>query len=208
MNLGLIGEETQGDRVDGGVAPSFVVESTRAIQVIKVGRVFFAPEEFHVSDLEVGPEMTRRVSVGTSRVLRTQFVILQPTHHVVIGQVGRVGGKELLRLRPQVRDTFGGIEEVDGESVGDVAVLHEAEYVIVDVAEELDLGLNTPVVAVLLEGRVLVEHSAVPPAHVVIGDLIAVLNALLLQHFSRFAEEVLVDKVGHIPMFLGNLLCS
>lgn len=51
---------------------------------------------------------------------------------------------------PKVRDTLRCVEKVDREAVGLVAVLHEPEDIVVNVAEELDLGFNAPVVAVLL----------------------------------------------------------
>lgn len=55
------------------------------VEVVKVSRVFVAPEEVHVANLEVGPEMAGRVSVGIAGVFGSELVIGQPCHHVIIG---------------------------------------------------------------------------------------------------------------------------
>lgn len=136
--------------MDRSVTPSFVEEATSVIEIVKVSRVFVPPEEVHVANLEVGPEMAGRVSVGIAGVFGSELVISQPCHHIIIGEVGRIRGEELLRCWPKFRDTLGCVEKVDRETVGLVAVLHEPEDIVVNVAEELDLGLNAPVVAVLL----------------------------------------------------------
>ena len=78
-------------------------------------------------------------------------------------------GDEFLRLRPQGGNALRCVVEVDGETVGFIVVLHPAENVIVDVAEEMDFGLDAPVVADVFEGGVFVEHAAVPAAHLVVG---------------------------------------
>ena len=83
--------------------------------------------------------------------------------------VFRMCGDEFLRLRPQGRNAIRRIVEVDGEAVSFIMVLHPTENVIVDVAEEMDFGLDAPVVADVFESGVFVEHAAVPAAHLVVG---------------------------------------
>ena len=78
-------------------------------------------------------------------------------------------GDEFFRLRPQGGNALWRVVEVDGEAVGLVVVLHPAENVIVDFTEEVDFGLDTPVVADVFESGVSVEHAAVPAAHLVVG---------------------------------------
>lgn len=110
--------------------------------------------------------------------------------------------KELLRLGPKRRDTLGSVKQIDRKTVCLVVVLHVAKHVVVDVTEELNLGFNAPVVAGVLEGWVLVEHATVPATHLVVGQLFAVLDALLLQHRRRLFDDIIVDPFGHIPVFL------
>lgn len=173
--------------------------------MIEVSRILFSPEKLHITDLKVGPEVASRVSICSISVLWSQLVVRQPVQHIVVGQISRVRGKELLRLWPESGDTLGSVEKVDGETVCYVAVLYESEDIIINVTEKLNLGLDTPVVTVVLKGRVLIEEAAVPAAHLMVGDLIAILNALLLQHLGGFAEEVHVDPIGDIPVFLRYL---
>lgn len=80
-----------------------------------------------------------------------------------------MGGQEFQRLGPQGGDTLWGVVEVDGEAVGFVAIGHVAEHVVIDVAEEVDFGLHTPVVARVGEGRVVVEEAGIPSTHLVVG---------------------------------------
>lgn len=168
--------------MNGSITPAFVEESTGAIQVLEVRFVLFAAEEVKIADFEVGPEVAGGVSIGALGVLGTGHVIRNPLPHVVVAEVRRIGGEESLSLGPKGRDTLWCVIEVDGETVGLVAILHVSEHIVVDVAEELDIGLNAPVVAVACESRVLVEHAAVPATHLVVGDLGAVLDVLFLQH--------------------------
>lgn len=67
-------------------------------------------------------------------------------------------------------------------------VLHVAEDIIIDVAEEMHFGLYPPVVAYIFEGRVAVEETAVPATHLVVGDHGAVLSAFFGEHAAAFAH--------------------
>ncbi len=113
---------------------------------------------------------------------------------------------EFLGLRPQRWYTLGRVVKVYSEAVGLVVVLHPAEYIVVYVAEEMYLWLNAPVVANVFEGRVFVEHAAVPSAHLMVRYEGTVLDILFLQHFGGLIEEVAVDPVGNCPMLFGDNL--
>lgn len=207
MDVGGIGEKTNAEGVDGSITPALVEESTGAIQVLEVRLVLFAAEEVEITDLEVRPEVAGGVSIRGLGVLGTSHVIRNPLPHVVVAEVRRVGGEESLGFGPKGRDTLRCVVQVDGEAVGLVAILHVTEHIVVDIAEELDIGFDAPVVAVVFEGRVFVEHAAVPATHLVVGDLGAILDVLFLQKLCRLAEEVHIDPFWDVPVFLGHKFC-
>ena len=188
------------------ITPSFVKEPTGTIQVLEVGFILFTPEEIQVTDFKVGPEVAGGVTIGIPGVIRSELVVRQPFHHVILGNVGRVCGNELLSFGPEIRDTLRCIEQVDSKAVSDVVVLHVPENIVVDIAEKLNLGLHAPVVAEVVEDRMLVKHSTVPSAHQMIGHLVTILDALLLQHLRRLVEGIHVDPVRNRPMLLGYFL--
>lgn len=53
VHLAGIFKETQSNRVDRGITPSFIEEATSAIEVVEVGLVSFAAEEIHVANFKV-----------------------------------------------------------------------------------------------------------------------------------------------------------
>lgn len=82
-------------------------------------------------------------------------------------------------------------------------VLHVPENIVVDVAEEVHFGLDAPVIADVFQGRMSVEHSGVPAAHLVVGDFVAVLDLLFGENLGGFLEKVVVDPVGDGPVVFG-----
>lgn len=117
-------------------------------------------------------------------------------------------GEEFRGLGPESWDRFGRIVEVDGKSVGLVVVCHVAEDVVVDVAEEMDLGLYSPVELCVCERRMLVEEPGVPAAHLVVGFHGAVLDVVLFENFGGFLEDLLVDPRGYFPVFFWDQFYS
>lgn len=111
-------------------------------------------------------------------------------------------GDELGCFGPQGRDRLRGIVECDGKAVGLIIILHVTEDVVVNVAEEVHIRLDSPVVLRILQGRVLIEKSAIPPAHLMVRDLIGVLNIVLFQDLDGFLIEVVVDPRWCIPMLV------
>lgn len=163
--------------------------------MIEIILIRLTSPKVHIRDLEIAPEMTRRVPVRFLVVLRPPLFVLEPCTRIdsVVFDIFRVSVEEFEGLRPKGGNGLRGIVEVDGEAVGFVVVLHVAENVVVDVAEEVDFGFHSPVVAYVFEGGMVVEETAVPAAHLVVGDHIAVLDVLLGKHLSTFFEEVHVD---------------
>lgn len=141
------------------ISPSLVKESPGAIQMLEIFLVYLAPPKFHVSNLEIAPEMTCRVAVRLNIMLRPPNAIFQPLARIVFILIFRVRGQELERLGPEGGNALRRIVQVDGESVRFIVVGHVAEHVIINVAEEVDVGLHAPVIARVGEGRVMVEET-------------------------------------------------
>lgn len=181
MNLASVFKQTQGNAVNGRISPSLVEEAARAVEVIEVVFVRLAAPKLHVGNLKVAPEVARRETVGGLVVGGSSGVVRHPLDCVVVVEVVWVIGEELDRLGPQRGQRLGVVVQVDGEAVRLVVVVHVAEDVVVDIAEEVDVGFYAPVVAGVFEGRVLVEEAAVPTAHLVVRDHLGVLHAVLLQ---------------------------
>lgn len=89
-------------------------------------------------------------------------------------------GDEFGGLRPQCRDRCGSIVEVDGEAIGLIVVCHEAEDIVVNVAEEVYLGLDAPVELGVLQRRVFVKEATIPATHLMVGFQVGILNVIML----------------------------
>ena len=135
------------------------------------------------------------------------LIIRDPVLCIIRVQSIWMFGQELLGLRPKRRNCLGRIVQVDREAIGFVAVLHIAENVVVYVAEEMDVGLNAPVILCMLQSWMFVEKATVPTAHLMVGCHGRVLYSLFLEDFGGFLKEVIVDPAGHIPMFFWDQFC-
>ena len=78
---------------------------------------------------------------------------------------------------------------------------HVAENVIVDVAEELDLGLDAPVVFGVRERWVVVEHARVPAAHLVVGFEVGVLDIVFFEDAGGFFKKFSGNPGWSGPVF-------
>lgn len=208
MNLARVLKETQGNTVNGRVTPTLVEEATGAVQVVEIILVRLAAPKVHIANLKVAPKVTCRITIGILGMVGTAGLVRQPVHGAVLVHILGVLGQELFGFGPQSRDGGRGVIQVDGEAVRLVAVVHVAENVIVDIAEEVNVGLDAPVVLCVGQGRVLVEHAAVPPAHLVIRDLVGILNLLFFEDLDRFVVQVLVNPRWHFPVLLGDKFCN
>ena len=148
MYLTRILKQAQGDGMYRRIPPAFVEETSRPVQVLEVSFVGFRAPEIHIGDFEVGPEVAGRVAVGFVLMVWPPVAVGEELVGVVGVQVLIVARHELHRLRPEGSDTLRGVVECDGEAVRFVVVAHVAEDVVVDVAEEVYVGLHAPVVLV------------------------------------------------------------
>lgn len=188
MDFAGIFKKTQRNRVDWRITPSLIKESTSTIKVIEISLIGFTAKKVHIANLKIRPEMAGGIAIGLFVMLGSQLVIYKPFHHVIVGDVFRMLGKEAFRLGPERWQTFRCVKKVDCESVGLVVILHVMEHVVVDIAVEFDLGFDSPVVSRISEGWMLVEHAAVPSAHFVIRGFAGVLEALFFEEFVRLFD--------------------
>lgn len=165
----------------GSVAPSFVEKTPGTVEMVEVVFVLLAAEKLHVSYFKVTPEVACGESLCAVVVVWSLDAIREPVYGGVLVDIIGVVGKELGSLGPKSRQSLGIVVERNGEAVRLIVVLHVAEYIVVDVAKEVDFRLNAPVPARLLESRVLVKHAAIPSAHLVVRHHVCVLHSLLLE---------------------------
>ena len=55
--------------------------------------------------------------------------------------------------------------------------MYEGEWIVGYVAEEVDVRFDSPVISIVLQGRMLKEKATVPAAHVAVGDKRTFANA-------------------------------
>lgn len=135
-------------------------------------------------------------------MFRPPVAVRQPVHRVVLVEIFRVLRYEFHGLGPKLWNGLRCIIKVDGEAVGLVMVGHVPEDIVVDVAEEMHLRLNAPVILHVFECRMFVEEAAVPSAHLVVGFHAAVLDVVFLEDLGRFFEKLHIDPRGDRPVFL------
>lgn len=125
--------------------------------------------------------MTGRVAIRLPVVVWSPVLVCQPFHGVRLRLLVLVLRQELDRLGPQSRNRLRAIVKVNREAVGLVVIAHVAEDIVIHIAEEVHVGLNTPVVLHVEQRRVLVEQAAVPATHLVVALQARVLYVLLFQ---------------------------
>ncbi len=128
------------------ITPSLVEEASRAVQMIEVILIRLTPPETHICDLEIGPKMAGRVSVCLLVVIGSPLAVYEPRHRVLRVDIFWMLGNKLCRFWPQCKDRLGCIVEVDCETVCLVVIRHVSKNIVVDVAEEVDFRLHSPVV--------------------------------------------------------------
>lgn len=186
-----------------GIAPSLVEEATGAVQVLEVCRVRLTAPERKTANLKVRPEVAGAVSVCGGVVGGAVRAVRHPAECAVRVEVlvdVVAFGEEALRLGPERRDGEGGVVEIDGEAVRLVAVLHVAEDVVVNVAEEVHVGLDAPVVVHVGEGGVVWEEAGVPAAHLVVADLVGILDAVFGEDLGGLGVEGRIYPWGCGPV--------
>lgn len=140
-----------------GISPSFVEEPTSSIQMRKVVFVGLTSPEIHIGYFKITPEVAGRIPVSLDVVFRPSLAVCQPFSGIVLDLIFWMCRQEFKCLRPKGGDGLRRIVKVDGEPICLVMVVHIAEDIVVDITEKMDLGLNTPVVTDVSQGRVVVE---------------------------------------------------
>lgn len=168
MNFALVFKESKGDAVNRGITPAFVEEATGSVKVVEVVLVRLAPEEIHVGNLKITPKMTCRVALGMFIVCWSALVIGKPVDSVILMQVVWMIGKKFDGLGPQGRQGFGFVIEHNGEAIGLVVVLHVAEYIVINVAKEVNFRFDAPVPSDIFKCRVFVKNATIPSTHLMI----------------------------------------
>jgi hypothetical protein len=182
--------------VDRSVTPSFVEETTGLVEVFEVVSVGLRPQEAKTADFKVAPEMAKVIGVS--------FIVREEAHVVALGDVLRELGHKLSDGLPESWDGFLVLVEGEGEAVFLLVVLHVEERIVVDIAEELDIRLNTPVVFVILEEFVFEEKAGFEAAHVAVGDGVTVDDFTLSHILADGGGFVLIDPFWEAPVFLWN----
>lgn len=154
--------------MDRSITPALVEEAACTVKVVKVILIRLASEEVHVCNLEITPKVTRREPLSTFVVCWSPLVICEPFDGAVLMKVVWMIGKELNSLGPQGRQGFGFVIQRNGEAVGLVVVLHVSEYIIVDIAKEVNFRFDTPIPSNVFERWVFVKHAAIPSAHLMV----------------------------------------
>jgi hypothetical protein len=169
------------------VAPSLVEEPAGLIEMLKVRAVRLGAPKVDPGNLKVGPVVA--AVVGLAVVGR------DPRHHVgfreglgvsvdeicglasmpsllcqsfpspVDNEVNKSCLEPTLCRLPQARNRILVLVQRDDKPVGAVVVLHDLERVVRDVAQELDVGLDAPVVLVRVEERVFEKEAGLVPTH-------------------------------------------
>ncbi len=138
-------------------------------------------------------------------VVRGSAVVAQEAHRVAFGDVFGMRLGEVLHALPQRRDRLHVLVETQDEAVLLPVVAHVAEGVVVDVAEEIDARLHTPVPFELVHQRVAEKEAGFEAAHVSVADGVSVDDLPLRHVFPDRARLLLIDEVGEGPVFRRDL---
>lgn len=210
MNALRIGEQTKTNAVHWCVAPALVEETARSVEMLEVCLVLLRTPEVHIRDLEIAPEMTGRITVSLVIVHRPSLLVSQPVKRVRLRERMFVVGQEIEGFRPETCNRLWTVVQSDREAVGFVVIAHVAEDIVVNIAEEMHVRLHTPVVLHVEQSRVLVEHAAIPAAHLVVALHACVLHALIGEQLRALLHHISVDPRWDLPVLfwddlVGNL---
>lgn len=198
----LLQHQACSNRVHRRIAPAFIEEATSVVERCEEVDVGVRSKPIEVSDFEVGPEMA--VVVGRA------IVVTQKGHRVALDNVlGVVLGEILCRI-PEGRDGLDVFVQAEGKAVLLLVIGHELESIVVDIAVQLDAGLDAPVPFVVEHQWVAEEEARLVAAHVPVADGITVDDFLLLHFITNSGSLLLVNPLGEGPMLFGNLaiFCS
>ena len=103
-------------------------------------------------------------------VVGLPIVITQELHRVGLSDVLRMILDELLDTIPERWNRLDIFVQADDEAVLLLVVLHELERVVVNVTEELNAWLDSPVPLVVQHERLPKEETRLESAHVSVAD--------------------------------------
>lgn len=186
------------------IAPPFVKEAPSTVEMLKVILIWLAAPKLHVGNLKIAPEVTRAVPTRLLIMTRPPLTILYPIPCVIFVQIFRVLGNKLFCRCIQSGYRLWRIVKIDSKTIRLIVVLHPTKYVVVNVTEEVYFWLDAPIVASIRQRGVLVEHAAVPAAHLVVADHVAILHVLLIKDIGGLVKKVAVDPGRDRPVLLGN----
>jgi len=132
-------------------------------------------------------------------------VITEELHGIVLGDVLGEVLCEVLGRVPKGGDRLDVLVQAESEAVLFLVVGHELEGVIVDIAVQLDAGLDTPVPLVVEHQWVTEEEAGFVAAHVPVADGLTVDDLLLLHLLTNLGSLLLVNPFGKGPVLLGDL---
>lgn len=170
----------------GSISPPLVEKPSGAVEMFEIGFIYGRAPEGEVCDFEIGPEVAGGVAVGDFIMFGPTFGVGEPGHGVPFRESIWVICEEFHGFGPEGREGLRGVVDVDGEAVGFVVVAHPAEDVVVDVAVEVDVRFDAPVVLHVFHCRVVVEHSRIPATHLVVGFHAGVSDFLLFEDLAAF----------------------
>lgn len=131
-DLALGHEHGHAQGMDRSIAKSFIVEASASVQPIEVLLIRFASEEVETANLEIGEELTIVIVTAIARVK-------QPVKVGVGMDELRMRVDEGARPRPERGKGARVVEDIHVEAVLHIVVAHEAEDVVIDVTEIVDL---------------------------------------------------------------------
>src|SRR5436305_12068590 len=126
-------------------------------------------------------------------IISFAIIIAQECHRVVFGNVFWVVLHERFDTVPQRWDCLDILVQAQYKAVLLLVVLHKLEWIIMDVAEQFDAWLNTPVVLKLVHERMAKEEPGFEATHVPVADGVAIDDLALRHVFADLARLLLVN---------------
>lgn len=213
----LLGQhQTGSDRVHRRIAPALVKETAILVERLEVVEVSLGAEPSETANFKVGPlerdvsmrclqiEMKKGNAYKVAFVVGLAAVVAEEAHGVALGNVLWVVLDKLLDAIPESGDGLDVLVQAKNEAVLLVVLVHEAEGVVVDVAEQLDAGLHTPVVVVVEHELLSEEETGLKSAHVAVADAVAIDDLFGSHVLAHLLGLLLVDVRRERPMLLGN----
>lgn len=147
------------------------------------------------------PGYTYKVTV----VIRFAAVIAEETKGVVFDNMLGVVLHEFLHTVPQSWDGLDVFVQTENKTVLLALLMHDSERIVVDIAEDLDTGLDTPIVVVVHHERLAEKEARLESAHVTVADRITIDDLTFPHVLAHLLRLLLVDVGREGPVLLRNL---